>query len=75
MMDDKRLFYKAVCQWNKKKNIRTFFVLYRDGFTHYTLRENPVWRVYKIIKNTLNGRYEWCENELDKRYKKGGDGK
>ena len=30
--------------------------------------------VYKIIKNTLNGRYEWCENELDKRYKKEADG-
>ena len=73
MMDDKKLFYKAVCQWNKKKNPKTFFTLYRDGFTHYTLRENPVWRVYKIIKNTLSGKYQWCENELKKRYENGGE--
>lgn len=59
-------FQKAVCEWNKKKTIKTFISLYRNGFTYYTLLQNPIWRIYRIAKNTVTGKYRWCESELKK---------
>lgn len=58
---------QAIREWNKKKSFRNFAQLYREGFTYYTLWQNPVWRVFRIIRNTLTGRYLWCEGEFDKR--------
>lgn len=68
MSNDKKIFYQTIQKWNKKKTVKTFFELYHNGFTHYTIRENAIWRIYKIIKHTLTGKYKWCENELYKQY-------
>lgn len=60
-------FHIAVREWNRKKSMRNFMRLYRDGFYYMSLWQNPLWRVYRIIKDTLTGKYLWCEKELDRR--------
>lgn len=65
----KENFYKAVCAWNKKKSFKTFFAMYKHGFEYPTIKDLFGWRIYRIIRNTLNGKYEWCEAELEKQRK------
>lgn len=58
-----RKFYEAVIAWNKKKKFSTFIQIYRDGFYYYASFGFRVWR---IIRNTLIGRYKDLEVKVNK---------
>lgn len=57
---DRKLFMASVKKWNKKKCLGTFINLYHFGFRN---DPNPFFRVWRIIRNTFNGRYEEIEKE------------
>lgn len=59
--------YQAVCAWNRKKTWRTFWRLYKDGFSHFTVKDLIGWRVYRIFINTVSGRYKLFEAEFKRR--------
>lgn len=44
--------YNAIDNWNKKKNLKNFCMLYKHGFTYKNLWQRPLWRVWRIIRNT-----------------------
>lgn len=73
MNDKDKKFYKAIQQWNKKKNLSNFILMYTDGFTYHSPIENPIFRVYRIIKNTVSGKYKKCEALFDSWVKEGTD--
>lgn len=56
----------AYMQWRKKKNIYNFRVMVRDGFTG----GNALWRCWRVIKNTISGKYEGLYLEYWKQYDK-----
>ena len=55
-------FIHLVVRWNHRHSYYNFMRLYRNEFKRGTL---PHYRIYRIIKNTLNGRYREIE---DKKY-------
>lgn len=55
--------YKVVFEWNRKKSLRNFIQIYKYGFRRSRIH-NLIWRIYRIIKNTLSGRYKKFEREL-----------
>ena len=57
-----RKFYEAVIAWNKKKNFSTFIQLYKNGFYSNAFFGFRVWR---IIRNTLIGRYKDLEIKVN----------
>lgn len=59
----KRKFYEAVIAWNKKKNFSTFIQIYKDGFNSNAFFGFRIWR---IIRNTLTGRYKDLETKVNK---------
>lgn len=59
-----RKFYEAVVAWNKKKKFSTFIQLYKDGFDSNAFFGFRVWR---IIRNTLIGRYKDLEIKVNKK--------
>lgn len=73
MNERDKKFYSAVQKWNKKKNLSNFILMYTDGFTYHSSIKNPIFRVYKIIKNTVTGRYKECEALIDTWVKVGAD--
>lgn len=62
------LFYRAICKWNREKSFKNFKELYRQGFTP-SIKDVFGWRIYRIIRNTLTGRYQELEVELGKKVK------
>lgn len=56
----------AYLLWRRKKSIKNFKLMLRDGFTGGVL----LWRIWRVIKNTLSGKYEnlyekyWKEYDL-----------
>lgn len=58
-----RKFYEAVIAWNKRKKFSTFIQMYRDGFNSNAFFGYRVWR---IIRNTLKGRYKDLEIKVNK---------
>lgn len=60
---EKGLLYDLVYKWNRKKSIKTFYLLYKHEFIGF----NPINRVYHIIKHTVSGRYKELEQELSKK--------
>lgn len=56
-------FYLALCVWNHAKNLTTFMQLYHNGFDKGSF---CLFRVYRIIRNTLQGRYKKIENQVKK---------
>lgn len=60
----KRKFYEAVVAWNEKKNFSTFTRLYRDGFDSNAFFGFRVWR---IVRNTIIGRYKDIETKVNKK--------
>lgn len=62
--------YPIWCDWNHKKSIKNFIKVYKKTFTHFTFSENPIWRIYKIFKNTISGKYEEIEKNFKKDYEK-----
>lgn len=67
-LSEDELFYLAIRDWNKSKNLKTFVGLYRYGFTP-SIKDIFGWRIYRIIRNTLTGRYKELEVELGKKVK------
>lgn len=61
-----REFYEALRSWNRKKSFRNFAGIYRAGFlpTRAWPWQGPLWRVCRIIRNTVSGRYKEMEKEL-----------
>lgn len=55
-------FYSAVVKWNRKKNFSTFRQIYRDGFDSTAFFGFRIWR---IIRNTFNGRYKDIELKVN----------
>lgn len=52
---EKLLLYLVINAWNKKKCWTNFVALYKTGF------DSNIWfttRLYYIIRDTLNGKYE-----------------
>ena len=64
-LSEDELFYQAICKWNREKSFKNFKELYRQGFTP-SLKDIFGWRIYRIIRNTLTGRYKELEVELGK---------
>jgi hypothetical protein len=60
----KRKFYEAVVAWNKKKNFSTFIQMYKNGFDSSAFFGFRVWR---IIRNTVIGRYKDIEEKVNKK--------
>lgn len=55
-------FYNAICNWNKKKTIKNFIQLYKDGFDTNAFFGFRVWR---IIRNTFKGKYKDIEQKVN----------
>ena len=57
--------YKALLEWERKKSLDNFRRVYRECFTG----GNFIWRTWRIIRNTITGRYvemlEMYENSVD----------
>jgi len=49
--------YNIINDWNKKKNLKNFYNLYKNGFRFKRIWSRPVFRVYRIIRNTVTKRY------------------
>lgn len=50
-------YYIILHNWNTCHSIKNFIQFYCKNFFYFTLKENPIWRVFRIIKYTHNGRY------------------
>lgn len=55
-----RDFYDAIVAWNHHKNWRTFYQLYKKGFTGSWFG----FRMWRIVRNTANGRYKDIEEKV-----------
>lgn len=66
-----KLFYQALCAWNRQKTWKTFWAMFKHGF-NCSFKDLFGWRFYRIIRNTLNGRYKQCEAELRKQLEEQG---
>lgn len=53
-MDSKKLAL-AYIEWRKKKSIKNFKRMLSDGFSGGNCL---VWRTWRVIKNTVTGKYE-----------------
>ena len=73
MNDRDEKFYIAIQKWNKKKNLSNFILMYTDGFTYHSSIKKPIFRVYRIIKNTVTGKYKECETLIDNWIKESAD--
>ena len=54
----------AYLSWRKKKSIKHFSILVRDGFSGGLL----VWRTGRVIKNIVSGKYERLYEKYWKEY-------
>ena len=54
-----KTYYDAVDAWNKKKNLKNFYGVYVNGFRFKHLWQRPLWRVWRVIRNTwINKKYQ-----------------
>ena len=50
--------FEAIYNWMNHKSLKNFCILYRDGFLFNHLWSRPLWRCWRIFRNTyLNNRY------------------
>ena len=61
-MKIEKKFYNALVAWNKKKSLKNFIQLYKDGFDSKSFFGFRVWR---IIRNTFKGRYKDIEQKVN----------
>lgn len=54
----------AYFQWRKKKNLKNFRRMLSDGF----IGGCKLWRAWRVIKNTVSGKYERLYQEYWKEY-------
>ena len=71
-MTENKRGYDAIVRWVENPSIKNFFKLYRDGFTIRFIWWRPLWRIWRIICNTVNGRYKQIANDdsLKEKYSK-----
>ena len=60
---EKEEFYQLVVAWNATKNFTTFKRMLNDGFLTKLNFFNFWWRCYRIIRNTITGRYAEIEQK------------
>ena len=61
--------YIAIYNWMNHKSLKNFYILYRDGFLFNHLWSRPLWRCWRILRNThLNNRYHEVLADEDMRY-------
>lgn len=61
--------YMAIYNWINHKSIKNFCILYRDGFDFKHLWARPLWRCWRIFRNThINHRYEEILADEDMHY-------
>ena len=61
--EEKEEFYQLVVTWNATKNFTTFKRMLNDGFLTKLNFFNFWWRCYRIIRNTITGRYAEIEQK------------
>lgn len=61
--EEKDEFYQLVVTWNATKNFTTFKRMLNDGFLTKLNFFNFWWRCYRIIRNTITGRYAEIEQK------------
>lgn len=61
--EEKDEFYQLVVDWNATKNFTTFKRMLKDGFLTKLNFFNFWWRCYRIIRNTITGRYAEIEQK------------
>lgn len=61
--EEKDEFYQLVVAWNATKNFTTFKRMLNDGFLTKLNFFNFWWRCYRIIRNTITGRYAEIEQK------------
>lgn len=44
--------YNSIANWNRKKNFKNFCMVYKYGFYLEHLWQRPLWRVWRIVRNT-----------------------
>ncbi len=60
------LQYNVVCDWNRNHSVKNFLRLYKHGFNYKWLLWRPIWRIWRIFRNTvLSARYI----QLERQYK------
>ena len=71
-MTENKKGYDAIVHWVENPSIKNFFKLYRDGFTFRFIWWRPLWRIWRIIRNTATGRYKQIANDdsLKEKYSK-----
>ena len=65
---DYRPFYKAVSAWNREKSLKNLKHIYVEGFSYEKPSQRPVYRLFKIFKNTISGKYKESEEDLKLRW-------
>ena len=64
-----RKTYIAIYNWINHKSIKNFCILYRDGFYFNHLWSRPLWRCWRIFRNThINNRYQDILTDVDMHY-------
>lgn len=56
--------YNSVVNWNKKKNFKNFCMVYKYGFRFEYLWQRPLWRTWRIIRNTWILKEKYLQFEL-----------
>jgi hypothetical protein len=65
--------YAAIVKWVEHKSLKNFFKLYKDGFLFNRLWTCPLWRIWRIIRNTITKRYDEIAKDKTLQKKYGGD--
>lgn len=48
-----KLQFEVVSEWNQKRSLRNFARLYRHGFNYEWVLWRPIWRIWRIFRNTV----------------------
>ena len=71
-MTENKKAYDAIIRWVENPSIKNFFKLYKDGFIIRFIWWRPLWRIWRIIRNTATGRYKKIasDDSLKEKYNK-----
>ena len=56
--------YDSVINWNKKKSLKNFCMVYKNAFRFEHLWQRPFFRVWRIIRNTWMLKEKYLQFEL-----------
>ena len=70
--EENKKAYNAIVCWVENPSIKNFFKLYKDGFFIRFIWWRPLWRIWRIIRNTITGRYKEIasDDSLKEKYNK-----